>query len=212
MCSPPTLALLALLPAAPLGSDEAVELLRESVERTRMILQNPELEGPGARLERLRRLSREARRLTDWAAMARLSAGAQWRGMTHEQRERFTRAFEELLLANHLLALERADVATPLELRAGEEAPPGRRWVVMDIRHRFFPIELGFLISDERRVVDVRAAGFRLSAHARETLRRTVERYGLERTLEMLEQKAAAVRRRVAETPEALERVFETRP
>ena len=173
----------------------AERTLRASTERTRTLLKTNS--GDGNRIRRLLALRDEANRLTDWDAMAKASAGAHWGAMSALQRSRFVHSFRELLLSYHLITLDRVESQPMPPLSVAEAEDRDSIWVEMHLAHRFFPIVIGFLVNRADQVVDIRAAGFRLSEHARETLTLAIGRDGLDSTLVRLEHKAAAARRQL---------------
>ncbi|MEM6531779.1 MAG: ABC transporter substrate-binding protein [Myxococcota bacterium] len=184
--------MLALLISGLFATDPSVALVEVSSARTHAIL------GEAApRSERLANLRNEIERVADWAIMAQRSAGAEWQSMTEPERRRFIAAFSQLLISSHLSNLENMEAGPLPTIRAGERISPEETWVDVVIPNRFFPLTVGFLVRNNRRIVDVRVPGFRLTEHFQETLRLSVQRWGRSGTLERLEQKAAAAERRL---------------
>jgi phospholipid transport system substrate-binding protein len=82
-------------PAA--ASASPVQELRTRVDRAVQVLSDPALKGPAHMTERRARIRRIADEVFDYPEMARRSLGVHWPKLAPGERERFVRAFSDLL-------------------------------------------------------------------------------------------------------------------
>jgi phospholipid transport system substrate-binding protein len=79
------------------NTDAPVQELRTRVDRAVQVLSNPDLKGPGKAAERRVQVRKIADEIFDYPEMSKRSLGVHWQQISQGDRERFTRAFSDLL-------------------------------------------------------------------------------------------------------------------
>jgi phospholipid transport system substrate-binding protein len=79
------------------STDTPVQELRSRVDRAVQVLSNPDLKGPGKVAERRVQVRKIADEIFDYPEMSKRSLGVHWQQLSQGDRERFTRAFSDLL-------------------------------------------------------------------------------------------------------------------
>lgn len=185
--------------AGSVAPEDAEKLMRNSVNEALEILKDPELQGYENRPERWKRLRALSDEVFDWAQMAQRSLGVHWRGLDDAQRERFVSTFKELIAANYLGQIDAFQGEEKLNFLNNEQDDKGRVWVNMELvtqsRQR---IPISFLVSEGKRVNDVKIENISITSHYRDSLNRLFVNGSFEAAMKRLEAKAAA-NRRIAE-------------
>ena len=79
------------------NTDAPVQELRSRVDRAVQVLSDPGLKGPGKAAERRVQVRKIADEIFDYPEMSKRSLGVHWQRLSQGDRERFTRAFSDLL-------------------------------------------------------------------------------------------------------------------
>jgi phospholipid transport system substrate-binding protein len=142
----------------PARAAEPQDAVRQLITGVTAVLEEPGLQGPAKKGERQQRIAGIIHDAFDYEDMARHSLGAQWAGLTPEQREEFTRLFADLFERSYSVLVvrflgerttnyvdessdgQRALVQTMLVSPKDGEMPVdyrlaalGGRWTVVDI-------------------------------------------------------------------------------
>ncbi len=83
--------------AAPAATDAPVQELRSRVDRTVRVLSDPAFKGPSKIADRRARVRKIAGEIFDYAEMSKRALGVHWQRLGQGERERFVRAFSDLL-------------------------------------------------------------------------------------------------------------------
>jgi phospholipid transport system substrate-binding protein len=79
------------------NTEAPVQELRARVDRAVQVLNDPNLKGPGKVAERRLRIRKIADEFFDYTEMSKRSLGVHWQQLSQGDRERFVRAFSDLL-------------------------------------------------------------------------------------------------------------------
>lgn len=98
-----------ILPPMAVGSSvqvDHVRTLKESMDRTFAVLNDPSLSKPGKKQQRREIAHRIMSREFDYSGMARRSVGKQWQAFSREQKQRFMALFKPFFTYSYLRVIE----------------------------------------------------------------------------------------------------------
>jgi phospholipid transport system substrate-binding protein len=158
------------------------EFVRQTTASILQVFEDPSLQGPGHREERLARLRHIADTAFDWEEIARRTLATHWRERTPQERREFPVLLRDAVQAMYLERLEEAARRRLPEKRAityGEEVVDGTRAVVRTTiatkRQWEIPLEYRLRQSDGGwRVYDVVILGVSLVNNYRVQIHRVI--------------------------------------
>jgi phospholipid transport system substrate-binding protein len=152
------------------ASGAPTEFIRQTTEHILQVFEDPRLQGPAQREERLARLRHIANTAFDWEEIARRALATHWRERTPQERLEFTELFREAVQGMYLERLEEAAQQRLQEkeaiLYSGEQINGQRaavRTSVVTKRRREIPLEYRLGQSNGQwRIYDVVISGVSL--------------------------------------------------
>jgi phospholipid transport system substrate-binding protein len=130
------------------ATESPTEFLRHTTDSILRVFEEPHLQGPARREERLARLRHIADTAFDWPEIARRVLATHWRERTPEERQEFTELFREAVQGMYLERLEAAAQQRlqdkPAIQYGGEQVNDQRAVVktsIMTKRARQIPVE-----------------------------------------------------------------------
>ena len=174
--------------------DDPLGLVRATIDRIIALLQDPSLAGVERREERERRILGLVEHRFDFEAMARRALGAGWRRLDDDRKARFVELFTRLLETSYMRKIERYSGEKILygeyRLRGGKAVV--ETFLVKDAIKTPVIYRLRRQ-GDDWRVYDVVIEGVSLVANYRTQFASILRKEGIDRLLERLESKIAAL-------------------
>lgn len=177
--------------AQPLWAAGPMESIRTTTGRILEILSDPALEGSEHRAERRGRIREAVEKRFDWEAISRSALSTQWRELSAEEKDEFTRLFSSLVERTYMDRLE--DYSGEEVLYLGEEVSGDRAKVRVKIvtrRNQEIPVE--YRLRDGRegwRIYDILIEGVSLVKNYRVQFNEILSRSSYAELLERLRAK-----------------------
>ncbi|MGF1510916.1 MAG: phospholipid-binding protein MlaC [Myxococcota bacterium] len=187
---------------AAMTSEDATQLIKESIAEAVEVLSDPELQGKEHRVDRHLKLRGLSNKIFNWGAMAQRSLGPHWRGLNQDQRERFKTVFKEILAAHYLTQLDSFQGEERVVHEGTEPAGDGYQVKMTLITASRSTVPLNFFVNPDLKVYDVAIEGVSLTNHFRGSFNRLLVNGDFESMMKQLERKLAVQKRIEAQAQE----------
>jgi len=173
--------------------------IQHLTDRILQVLEDPHLQGPEHREDRLARLSHIADTAFDWEEIARRALAIHWRGRTPQERREFTALFRNVVQGAYLGRLEAAAQEHLAEERVirylGEQVDGVRaavRTTIATTRYREIPLDYRLHYSREQWwIYDVMIEGISLVNNYRAQFHRIITRSSFDELVQQLRARQA---------------------
>ncbi|HVY25354.1 MAG TPA: ABC transporter substrate-binding protein [Polyangiaceae bacterium] len=175
-------------------NDDAVELIRTSVDAALTVLRDATLKKPEKRQERLARLRSIADGVFDWQEMAQSSLGVAYRKLTDAERQEFLGIFKDVIAMDYRDDLDRFIGDEKVEIKGAEARDELRLVKTILVTHSRDRVPLDYLMRHEVvgwRAIDFSIEGVSLVNHYRKSFARYLANHTFQELLARLRASAA---------------------
>lgn len=181
------------------AADTPTAFIQDITERILQVLEDPQLQGPAHREDRLARLSHIADTAFDWEEIARRALAIHWRRRTPQERHEFTALFRDVVQGAYLARLEAAVQEHLTDERViryrGEQVDGARavvRTTVATTRYREIPLDYRLhYVREQWWIYDVMIEGISLVNNYRAQFHRIITRSSFDELVQQLRARQA---------------------